>query len=101
MFDHVKNSIKGKRRVLRRTDKGSSCTVVNDDENDAESNEGVFSRSSSPLPSLLAKRRSLGPSAEPRAMAPKKPSKQRHARKKWKRSVQRNGRLINDGSGGC
>ena len=101
MFDHVKNSIKGKRRVLRRTDKGSSCTVVNDDENDDENDEGVFSRSSSPLPSLLAKRRSLGPSAEPRAMAPKKPSKQRHARKKWKRSVQRNGRLINDGSGGC
>ena len=53
---YKKISIKGKRRVLHQTDKRSSCTVVNDDENGAESNEGAFSRSSFPRPSLLAKR---------------------------------------------
>ena len=42
-------SIKDKRRVFRWTDKGLSCIVVNDEENDTESNEGVFSPSSSPL----------------------------------------------------
>ena len=101
MFDHVNNSIKGQRRVLRHTDQGSSCTVVND-ENDAESNEGVSSqRSSSPLPSLQPRRRRLEPSVVQRVTGPKKPSKQRRARKKWARSVQRNGRPINDGFSGC
>ena len=55
MFPYVKNSIKGK-RCVHRTDKRSPCTVVNDDENGAKSNEGVFSRSSFLLLSLLAKR---------------------------------------------
>ena len=44
MFDHVKKEYK--RLEACPLSDISSCTVVNDDENDAESNEGAFSRSS-------------------------------------------------------
>ena len=49
MFDYVK--MYKKPEACPPSDR-SSCTVVHDDENDAESNEGAFSRSSSPRPSL-------------------------------------------------
>ena len=80
--------------------RSSSCTVDHD-ENDVESNEGVFYHSSFPLPSLSARRQRWALPVVQRVTGPKKPSKQRRARKKWGRSVPRNGQPINDGFDEC